>query len=952
MRHFCRLVLVIVLGLINNCVKGQGCPQFSYPGVNNDTLVICPSDTPNFVLAPTIPAGTTITSTVWSTGQTSPGINVTNKGRYWVQMITAGGITCTDTLVVGVWGEGNHGNYKWYFGSNIGLDFSSGSPMPITGSSLNAPAGAAPISDPTGHILFYTDGNTIYGSNNQPITGGSNLGGNTTVDQSTLVVPSLKENNVYYTFAINNSNQLQYSTVDLSKNNGLGAVDTTVTLTLPGDAVSPEVAGVYDSTGGFWVATEQGNNLVAYQVSNSGVSTTPVTSSSGSSSPGSDLKFSDDGTKAAEVVAPNEVLVYNFSKGTGKFTVSDTIKVQNPYAVEFASNSSNLYVTTGAPGQPDGGHVYQYNLTQGSSALVNKSKYLLTTDSSIGYYGMQLASNGQIYIATNNGYLATIGSPYASDSGANFQNDAVSLNGSNVTELPNFVSNYFTSSSWALSSSAGCAGQGIPFYGESPDSVYLWDIQIKQGSSLILSFDTTNSELFYRDITTITAPNTYIATITANYHCYSYTANAIISADTILYDTITIYQKPTPPRIIKTLCNTPSYTLDAGSYYSGISSTSSPVSYIWTNKTPLIGNDSVNAAAVALGTDSTLIVDTTGTYYIYADNNGCVGVDSSTITFLALPQNFLSNATLCTGQADTLAVPVSGAWTVQWNTTSTQDTIIVTSGSPSSTKYSVTLTDTANTSCIAKDSAVVTFIQTPVVSLGPNQTVCTGATETLDAQNPGFSYLWSTGDTTEKITVKTMGAYYVEVYKGKCAVISDTVTINYEAYPALILPPEVTFCSKENPTVTLYGGTAASYNWSSPQMTDSLYTDSIKVDTSGTFTLQAFSAIAKCKSTATVIVNDICSPELFVPSAFSPNGDGRNDIFQIYGESISTYDMRIFDKWGELIFVSADMSVSWDGSYKGQPVEQGVYTWKIVYTGKALNGVVSKVQEGNVTVLK
>lgn len=69
----------------------------------------------------------------------------------------------------------------------------------------------------------------------------------------------------------------------------------------------------------------------------------------------------------------------------------------------------------------------------------------------------------------------------------------------------------------------------------------------------------------------------------------------------------------------------------------------------------------------------------------------------------------------------------------------------------------------------------------------------------------------------------------------------------------------------------------------------------------------------------------------YVPNAFSPNDDGRNDVFQGYGEGINwdTYEMWIYDRWGEMIYYTADINDPWLGIYKGKEVEMGVFVWKI-----------------------
>jgi len=330
MRYFCRLFFSIIFLVV--AAHSAKC-QTTCNAFTKDTIVVCPKDTPNYALTPNVSSLGTVTSYLWSTGATSQTITIRNKGRYWVRITTSSGV-CTDTLVIGVWGEGNKGNNQWYFG-NTGLNFSNNPPSVISGSSMNAPAGSAAISDPTGHILFYTDGNNIKNSSNSPMSGGTNIGGNPNNPQSSLVIPSISENNLYYTFAITSSNQLQYSKVDLSQNGGAGQVTSTTPVASP---VSPEMAGVSDGGNGFWVATESGNNLVAYHVTSSGVSTTPVTSASGTTGQGSYLKFSDNGQKAAQIVG-NSIIVYNFDKQSGTFTVADTINnVKNPYASEFSSD--------------------------------------------------------------------------------------------------------------------------------------------------------------------------------------------------------------------------------------------------------------------------------------------------------------------------------------------------------------------------------------------------------------------------------------------------------------------------------------------------------------------------------------------------------------------------------------------------------------------------------------
>jgi gliding motility-associated-like protein len=78
---------------------------------------------------------------------------------------------------------------------------------------------------------------------------------------------------------------------------------------------------------------------------------------------------------------------------------------------------------------------------------------------------------------------------------------------------------------------------------------------------------------------------------------------------------------------------------------------------------------------------------------------------------------------------------------------------------------------------------------------------------------------------------------------------------------------------------------------------------------------------------------------IYVPNSFTPNGDGLNENFGAYSESVKSFTMEVYDRWGELIFQSSDINMRWDGKYKGQAAPQGSYVYKILaksITGKQI----------------
>jgi gliding motility-associated-like protein len=94
----------------------------------------------------------------------------------------------------------------------------------------------------------------------------------------------------------------------------------------------------------------------------------------------------------------------------------------------------------------------------------------------------------------------------------------------------------------------------------------------------------------------------------------------------------------------------------------------------------------------------------------------------------------------------------------------------------------------------------------------------------------------------------------------------------------------------------------------------------------------------------------ICDdPSIFVPNAFSPNGDGNNDVLIVRGKMIKEMTFRVFDRWGELIFETQERGIGWDGTYKGKKIDPDVYDYYLKVT--CIDDVESIVK-GNITLLK
>ncbi|MDP3312487.1 T9SS type B sorting domain-containing protein [Lutibacter sp.] len=369
------------------------------------------------------------------------------------------------SLIVFGQGEANF----WFFGRNAGLDFNSGTPIPISGS-LSTYEGCASFSDRNGNLLFYTDGTSVWDKNDNLMPNGTNLKGNSSSSQSAIIVPHPGKPTIFYIFTVGASisgvptQGLNCYTVDMTANSGLGdiigvPIDLSYGLNAQWTEKVTSVKGADCNT--FWVVSLVQNTYYSYKIDDrNGLNPIPVLSPVNyfSSDRRGYLKVSPDGKKLASafftqynetngtnVVGNGKLILYNFNDLTGVVSNNGIEVISNaqldgaPYGVEFSPLSSKLYISTF-----DGfsNKLFQYDL-QNSNIIY--SKYLV--NSQIGYRGaLQLAPNGKIYATVppnyNNGTnnLNAINLPDELGVNCNFQLNALNLGtGYAMQGLPPFI---------------------------------------------------------------------------------------------------------------------------------------------------------------------------------------------------------------------------------------------------------------------------------------------------------------------------------------------------------------------------------------------------------------------------------------------------------------------------------------------------------------------------------
>lgn len=232
----------------------------------------------------------------------------------------------------------------------------------------------------------------------------------------------------------------------------------------------------------------------------------------------------------------------------------------------------------------------------------------------------------------------------------------------------------------------------------------------------------------------------------------------------------------------------------------------------------------------------------------------------------------------------------------------------------------------ADGTCQTRDSILITQKPNPLLNLGKDSILCEPNQLLLDATNPGANYRWQDNSNGSMYTVGKAGRYFVRVDMNGC-IASDTILIETKKLPAVYMVTETGVCPGMDIQLTpIYHNTDnASYLWNTGSTEQS-----IMVQTAGRYQVDV-SNNCGTSSAAIQVYNGAC--KLFVPSGFTPNNDGKNDLFKAeYGENVIRFKLEVYNRWGQRVFHSNNIRQGWDGRINGILQPAGVYAWKITYT--------------------
>lgn len=353
-------------------------------------------------------------------------------------------------------------------------------------------------------------------------------------------------------------------------------------------------------------------------------------------------------------------------------------------------------------------------------------------------------------------------------------------------------------------------------------------------------------------------------------------------------------------------------------------------------------------------TTQNYFVDTVGTYWVQViDASGCVSADTTIVSFVTSPVTDLGQDTLlCEGDSLILdaIIPIPREYIWQDGSGGQYHTVY-TSG-----LYYVQAIDEHG--CFDRDSIVIDYFLSDEVSLGPDSTLCDGFTIDLTPNISGIAYTWQDGATDMTYTVSQEGEYIVGVTNNLNCTAYDTVLISYIQPPedVFTLPSDTTVCEATPLILNAGQEFATSYYWEgfSAYFGQNDPNDSVFIVTlPGEYQVTIANPCGINTHTVYVEAKD-CSCQPFVPNAFTPNNDGNNDIFYILsGCEVANFQLQIFDRWGALVFETTDITQGWDGTIGGEPAMNGVYVWRLNYSGSDNSGeAVDYLKSGDLTLVR
>lgn len=378
------------------------------------------------------------------------------------------------------------------------------------------------------------------------------------------------------------------------------------------------------------------------------------------------------------------------------------------------------------------------------------------------------------------------------------------------------------------------------------------------------------------------------------------------------------------------------------------------------------GTTNVSNAAYAWSTGETtpsINVSSPASYTLTVTNtdNGCTASNLVTVAQnIVVPSVIISTpvphgCAIASQVLTTTTNAVSPSYT--WSTGASASSATITSAG----LYTVTVTNGVN-GCTASQTQTVVDAPPLVLSANTIDPLCItfpnsgNIAVTPTSGTPSYSYLWSDSSRNAVLGNLRPGSYQVTVSDAQGCTAVGSYILGYQYDFTIEANPRVAIPLGESVVLEyVVNGNAGTLTnlWSPNRYIDCETCANPTVSPLATllYRIDVENQVG-CKASDTLTIKVVPSYELYVPNAFTPNQDGFNDIYEIYGNKKiwKFMDMQIFNRWGEMVFTSNDIDFKWDGRYKGSLLTPQVLTYilQISY----INGFTDKLQTGTISLIR
>lgn len=352
------------------------------------------------------------------------------------------------------------------------------------------------------------------------------------------------------------------------------------------------------------------------------------------------------------------------------------------------------------------------------------------------------------------------------------------------------------------------------------------------------------------------------------------------------------------------------------------------------------------------GSTASSFVTSVSSEVILQVSNSC-GTDTDTVLVDihgSIPVvNLGPDTSLCEGEILVLTSSADAETFVEWQNGSALASFVVSTAGVYSLYESNHCGEDTDTVSVSYNDAPDPF------SLGPDMVLCPGEMLTLTAPPTTFDLMWQDGSDQNTFVADQEDVYWLQI-SNECGSMADTVVLQYDNLVAVLnLDPKIPWCEGDVITLDAAQPFTAQYVWSTGATSAS-----IQVNQPAIYSVVVTTDCSTANQDVEVYPGDDCVipevfKEIYVPNVFSPNNDNINDVFLVsFGSDLEVTGMEgtIFDRWGNLVYNSKEIPFSWDGFFRNEALQPGVFAYviKLTYLDGGLEREV--LLSGDVTLVK